>query len=132
MLVVGVTIIIAVLAPLLHKYVLAPLAIKTKFSPAQTRLLLLEILTTGLGNVVMLSVEVLVGQPGLLPLTVYKVVPPGVTVITAPVPTKVLLNPVVHVYEDAPLADNVAVFPTHKELLVLAEVIVGEMLMLRK
>lgn len=95
-------------------------------------LLLLEILTTGLGNVVMLSVEVLVGQPGLLPLTVYKVVPPGVTVITAPVPTMVLLNPDVHVYEDAPLADNVAVFPTHKELLVLAEVIVGEMLMLRK
>ena len=44
----------------------------------------------------------------------------------------VLLNPVVHVYEDAPLADNVAVLPTHKELLVLAEVIVGEMLMLRK
>jgi hypothetical protein len=95
-------------------------------------LLLLEILIFGLGNVVMLSVEVLVGQPGLLPLTVYKVVPPGVTVITAPVPTMVLLNPVVHVYEDAPLADNVAVLPTHKELLVLAEVIVGEMLMLRK
>ena len=95
-------------------------------------LLLLEILTFGLGNVVMLSVEVLVGQPGLLPLTVYKVVPPGVTVITAPVPTMVLLNPVVHVYEDAPLADNVAVLPTHKELLVLAEVIVGEMLILRK
>ena len=95
-------------------------------------LLLLEILTFGLGNVVMLSVEVLVGQPGLFPLTVYKVVPPGVTVITAPVPTMVLLNPVVHVYEDAPLADNVAVLPTHKELLVLAEVIVGEMLMLRK
>ena len=113
---------------------MAPLAIKTKFSPAQTRLLLLEILTTGLGNVVMLSVEVLVGQPGLFPLTVYKVVPPGVTVITAPVPTMILLNPnpVVHVYEDAPLADNVAVLPTHKELLVLAEVIVGEMLMLRK
>ncbi len=79
---VGMTTVVAVLAPELHEYVVTavPVAVSVTDEPEHTTVLDAEALTIGNGVTVMLSVLVLV-HPVVLPTTVYVVDTVGVTVM---------------------------------------------------
>ena len=100
--IIGVTTMVAVVAPVFHVYVEAPLAVMVAEVPAQVVAELAA--TVGVEVTVIVAVLSLV-QLLTVPLTVYVVVDPGLCEIPAE------LDPVFHVYDVAPLAVSVAVFP---------------------
>jgi hypothetical protein len=107
---VGLTVIDAVLAPVLHKYVLAPLAVSVEDCPEFIVIVdgLAVAVTVGNGFTVTLTAAVPEHPAVLVPVTVYVVVALGVTVLLAPLP-----NPPDQLYVFAPLAVNTEVAPLH-------------------
>jgi hypothetical protein len=85
-LLVGATVILAVLPPVFQLYVLAPLAVNTEVAPLHIAAGLAVAVTNGNGFTVTLTVAVPVHPAVLVPVTVYVVVPVGDTVLELPLP----------------------------------------------
>ena len=85
-LLVGVTVMLAVLPPVFQLYVLAPLAVNTEVAPLHIAAGLAVAVTDGNGLTVTLTVAVPEHPAVLVPVTVYVVVALGVTVLLAPLP----------------------------------------------
>jgi len=88
-------------------YVFAPLAVNTDVAPLHIAAGLAVAVTDGNGFTVTLTVAVPVHPAVFVPVTVYVVVPLGVTVMLA------VLPPVFQLYVFAPLAVNTDVAPLH-------------------
>jgi hypothetical protein len=100
--VLGLTVWVFALTPLLHVYVLAPLTFKVAVCPEQIAVEL----TVSVGTALTVTVVVLTPlHPAVEPATVYVVVALGETEIL------LVLAPVFHVYVVTPLAVNVVVCP---------------------
>jgi hypothetical protein len=107
-LVLGVTVMLAVLPPVLQLYVLAPLAVNVDDSPLFIVAGFAEAVTVGNGFTVTVTVAVPVHPAVLVPVTVYVVVELGYTVLLDPLPR--LCD---HVYVLAPPAVNTELAPEH-------------------
>jgi len=104
----GVTVLLAPLPnPPDQLYVFAPLAVNTDVAPLHIAAGLAVAVTDGNGFTVTLTVAVPVHPAVFVPVTVYVVVPLGVTVMLA------VLPPVFQLYVFAPLAVNTDVAPLH-------------------
>jgi len=106
-LLVGATVILAVLPPVLQLYVLAPLAVNTEVPPTHIDVGDAVTLIVGVEFTVTVTVAVLLHPTPLDPVTVYVVLLVGATVILA------VLPPVLQLYVLPPLAVNTEVPPTH-------------------
>ena len=84
--VLGVTVMLAVLPPVFQLYVFAPLAVSTEVAPLHIAAGLAVALTDGNGFTVTLTVAVPVHPAVVVPVTVYVVVLVGDTVLELPVP----------------------------------------------
>ena len=99
----GLTVILLVVAPLLHKYVPTPVVVNTVLSPIQIELLPVT-LTVGVGLTVMETV-VSFGQPLFTTVTVYVVSLAGLTVIVLAV------APLLQEYVPPPVAVSITLLP---------------------
>jgi len=104
----GLTVVEDVFAPVLHVYVLAPLAVNVVLCPEHIVAGLADAVTDGNGFTVTLTVAVPVHPAALVPVTVYVVVLVGDTVLELPVPR--LCD---QLYVLAPFAVNVVLCPEH-------------------
>jgi len=118
--VVGVTVILDVLPPVLQLYVLDPLAVNTEVLPIHIDGGAAVILIVGEEPTVTVTVAVFEHPTPLDPVTVYVVVAVGVTVILA------VLPPVLQLYVLPPLAVNTEVPPIHIDCGAAVILIVGE------
>jgi hypothetical protein len=118
-LLVGATVILAVLPPVLQLYVLPPLAVNTEVPPTHIDDGDAVILIVGVEFTVTVTVAVLLHPTPLDPVTVYVVLLVGATVILA------VLPPVLQLYVLAPLAVNTDVPPTHIDVGDAVTLIVG-------
>jgi hypothetical protein len=99
----------------LQAYEVAPAAVKVAVPPGQIDVELTVV--TGIGLTVTVATAVLVQLP-VVPVTVYDVVVAGVTEI------ELVIAPVLHAYEAAPAAVNVAVAPA--QILGEVTVVIGD------
>jgi hypothetical protein len=100
----GVTVISAVVAPVLHKYVLPPAAVKVVFTPLQIVVIPL-ILGVGIGLTVTACMAVAVQLLAFVTVTVYVALAVGLTVMAA------VVAPVLQEYVPPPTAVNVVLAP---------------------
>jgi len=82
----GVTVMLAVLPPVLQLYVFAPLAVNIELAPLHIAAGLADAVTDGIGFTVTLTVAVPVHPSAVVPVTEYVVVELGVTVMLAVLP----------------------------------------------
>jgi hypothetical protein len=104
----GETVMLAPLEPLLHEYVLTPLALKVELPPIQ--IVLGEAFAETFGTeFTVIDIDAVFEHPSaLIPVTVYVVVLVGDTVLEVPLPK--LCD---QVYVFAPFAVSVALSPVH-------------------
>src|SRR6266487_991252 len=111
---------LAVVAPVLHLKVLAPLAVSVTELPAHTEVADAVIVMFGESVTVIVCDAVPEQFDPLLPVTLYVVVEVGDTVMLA------VVAPVLHLKVLAPLAVSVTELPAHTDVAEAVIVIVGE------
>jgi len=107
--------------PGIHVYVVAPEAVMVVLFPEQIVPPVVVVVTVGDGVTVTSTVCVLVQPFAPVPVTVYVVVPAGVTVTVVPVS-----DPGIHAYVDAPDPVNVVLLPAQMDGLPAVAATVGE------